>query len=359
VGSLIFEDERVKFREWFESNQPIFTRALPVVRSLLSELLTDSDQFSAPNVSGRIKSRDECVAKFARKYQTICETEKRPYEIKDYITDIVGLRVVCLYETDVPRIRKLVTEHFDVLEETDKTATVESHDDTFGYKGLHLDVKLKENRSILPEYSRFRDLKFELQIRTNVQDAWSVLDHKIKYKKNIPESLRRRINRLAALFELADQEFRNIRDETVKFEQPLNKEVALPLDANDVLESIIASLEWPLVLNAFTFSQLGQKHFPSYTFEGSSIDGFVGDLKTVNPSLTTAALDELLTVNLPVVNEYRQFQRAEFKNRLNPYTTVRHAMYLSDKKKHHHLLFNSQRETFEKWLKDRKPNPSS
>ncbi|MGZ7142680.1 hypothetical protein ACXWOE_09685, partial [Streptococcus pyogenes] len=42
----------------------------------------------------------------------------------------------------------------------------------------------------------------------------SVLDHKIKYKKSIPGQLKRRINVLAALFELADREFRQIRDAT-------------------------------------------------------------------------------------------------------------------------------------------------
>ena len=56
--------------------------------------------------------------------------------------------------------------------------------------------------------------RFELQIRTVVQDSWSTLDHKIKYKKSIPAALKRRINTLAALFELADREFRQVREET-------------------------------------------------------------------------------------------------------------------------------------------------
>ena len=50
-------------------------------------------------------------------------------------------------------------------------------------------------------------MAFELQIRTIIQDSWSVLDHKIKYKKSIPGQLKRRINVLSALFELADREF--------------------------------------------------------------------------------------------------------------------------------------------------------
>jgi putative GTP pyrophosphokinase len=39
------------------------------------------------------------------------------------------------------------------------------------------------------------------------------LDHKIKYKKSIPHKLKRRINRLSALFEIADDEFLRIKKE--------------------------------------------------------------------------------------------------------------------------------------------------
>ena len=82
---------------------------------------------------------------------------------------------------------------------------IEETESEFGYKGLHLDLKLDDERKILPEYVGFGDQQFEVQIRTIVQDAWSEVDHKLKYKKEIPSDIKRRIYRLAALFELADQ----------------------------------------------------------------------------------------------------------------------------------------------------------
>ena len=191
MPSLNFDEERLRFREWFEENHGLLSRAVTAYRGLLSQMLADHTGFATPIVTGRLKARDECIGKFSRKYQGKCEADQTPYVIKDYLTDIIGVRVVCLYETDVPKVREIVVEHFDVIEESDKSASIEYHDDTFGYKGLHLDLKLKENRAALPEYARFKDVQFELQIRTTVQDAWSVLDHKIKYKKNIPDSLRR------------------------------------------------------------------------------------------------------------------------------------------------------------------------
>lgn len=127
--------------------------------------------------------------------------------------DFKEQRRVVRHIRDEARPRGLVELHpphehlcHGLLEESDKTQQLEE-EGAFGYKGLHLDLKLLPNRQELPEYRRFRDLRFEVQLRTIVQDAWSALDHKIKYKKNIPHVLKRRINRLAAIFELADQEF--------------------------------------------------------------------------------------------------------------------------------------------------------
>ena len=51
------------------------------------------------------------------------------------------------------------------------------------------------------EAEKFKNIRIELQIRTVIQDAWSILDHKIKYKNSIPQNLKRRINRLSAKFE--------------------------------------------------------------------------------------------------------------------------------------------------------------
>ncbi len=98
---------------------------------------------------------------------------------------------------------------------TNKIAQVEGTENSFGYKGLHLDLKLNSDRLNFPEYGVYGKVPFELQMRTVVQYSWIILDHKIKYKKSIPGRLKRRINTLAALFELADREFREVRDATL------------------------------------------------------------------------------------------------------------------------------------------------
>jgi len=207
MASLNYETEKAAFREFYDGSRALMNAAKSTYVTLIRSLLATDDVIAGAKVEGRIKDREECLGKFRRKYQTALEGEKREYAIRDYITDLIGLRVVCFYEDEVERVRQLIEAEFDVIGITDKTAQMEGTEASFGYKGLHLDLTLGAGRRGMKEYSAYADLSFELQIRTVVQDSWSVLDHKIKYKKSIPNDLKRRINTLAALFELADREF--------------------------------------------------------------------------------------------------------------------------------------------------------
>ena len=349
MPSLDFTSERERFKEFYASNAAVLRDAANSLRTLLGLLLTDHDEFATPQVMSRVKERDECVAKFARKYQTQCEETETPYEIKDYITDLVGLRVICLYETDVPQIRAVLAEGFEIIDETDKIQAIETQEGVFGYKGLHLDLKLLANRRALPEYRRFQDLRFEVQLRTIVQDAWSVLDHKIKYKKNIPLVLKRRINRLAALFELADQEFLHIREETQRLEKQ-----AITVTTDQQPPTVAPAAE---VLDAFSFLGIVTRRFPYYSFHDQKVDGFVSELLTVDPSLTASAVEAALESTNDDLQRYRAYQYERFRNRLNPYTTIRHALYAQDTGKYSQLIFDLQRATFDSWRAKRDAGP--
>lgn len=343
MASLNFDEEKVKFREYYNEKRALFEDAAASYKTLISLLLADNDKFSTPIVTGRVKNREECITKFSLKYQKKCEEQQSPYEIKDYISDIIGIRVVCLYESDIQLIKDVVADNFEIISETDKTLAVESQDDTFGYKGLHLDSKLSSQRSALPEYRRFSEYSFEVQIRTIVQDAWSVLDHKIKYKKSIPLHLKRRINRMAALFELADQEFQNIRNETAELEK---QPITLGLAKKSTNSSEFGSKS---LLTPFNFMPIASKTFPTYKFEGYKVDGFVHELTEVNSSITSEEFENAIAKSKGIMDEYCAYQQSTHLNRLNPYTTIRHALYLYDKDKYGMLLFDLQRNNFEKW----------
>lgn len=213
MPSINFEDEKAAFRKFYDEKQTLLVQSCESYRTLIKALLT-SEAIAVSKVEARVKDREECIRKFFRKYLPALEEQRQPYEIAPHITDLIGLRVVCLYEDELAVVAELLRSHLTVISVTDKVGEMENSEGRFGYKGLHMDLRLAVPRTDMPEYKLYSDFPFEVQLRTIVQDSWSVLDHKIKYKKAIPIALKRRINLLAALFELADREFRQIRDET-------------------------------------------------------------------------------------------------------------------------------------------------
>lgn len=65
---------------------------------IVAALLKREDVGEVTKIEGRVKDREECIRKFQRKYQDKLEANDQPYEIKDYLSDLVAIRVVCLYE---------------------------------------------------------------------------------------------------------------------------------------------------------------------------------------------------------------------------------------------------------------------
>ena len=214
MAQIPLELEETQFRHFYADHLTQLQAACARVVSTVRALVEAAPGLEISKVEGRVKDVEECIRKFRRKYRAALEERNTPYEIQHWITDLIGVRVVCLYEDEIEKVAHLLQSHFDVIEVTDKVAAVESTEAEFGYKGLHLDLRWNNAQRATPEHAAEAPWPFELQIRTIIQDSWSVLDHKIKYKKSIPGQLKRRINVLSALFELADREFLQIRDAT-------------------------------------------------------------------------------------------------------------------------------------------------
>jgi putative GTP pyrophosphokinase len=91
------------------------------------------------------KEYEECLSKFERKYLPEISSADTDYHIIDSLSDFIGIRVVCFYLEDVKKIRKEFGKYFRELSSTDKAVMLETTDDKFGYKSLHLDLVLKRN----------------------------------------------------------------------------------------------------------------------------------------------------------------------------------------------------------------------
>lgn len=352
MPSLDFEAEKSEFRVFYEQNLSLLNDAKSSFIALLTALVTHSRSIDVSKVDGRVKEKEECIRKFSRKYRPALEETNTPYEIKTHISDLIGLRIVCLYEDEIEKIAAVVRDHFEAIEITDKVAAVESTEDSFGYKGLHMDLTLNATRRVLPEYAAYAPFRFELQVRTIIQDSWSVLDHKIKYKKSIPNQLKRRINVLSALFELADREFRQIRDSTEAELRRAPDETAIEHPQVGPQQPISESFG-SADLNAFTFLKIASHFFRGFEFEPHKVDGFVHDINEWSPEITRSKFNFFMRENIALVKRYKQFfEDRSATDKFNPYTVMRHCLYLGDKEKFSRALTNVARESFEKWLSE-------
>ncbi len=348
MPSLNFEQQRRNFQKYYDDNRALFEKAKNANISILTALIKQSDIGEVTKIEGRVKDRAECIKKFHRKYQSKLESDEQPYQIKDYISDLIGIRIVCLYEDQIAVVSQVLQHHFKIIDVTDKIAAVESTEDSFGYKGLHMDLALSDELAALPKYQPFAGLSFEVQIRSLIQDAWSVLDHKIKYKKSIPNDLRRRINVLSALFELADREFKEIRNATAELIQQATVE---PLDDAPAEDVEIEAVPNDKRINAFNFLRVAGHFFRDFEFEAHKVDGFVQDILKLAPDSEKSTLHRSLIENMKAVKEYSSdFLAEDPDNSFSPYTAIRHCLYLYDCKTYYRILSRVARERFETWL---------
>ncbi|MBK4735484.1 GTP pyrophosphokinase [Noviherbaspirillum pedocola] len=350
MASTDFEREKTEFRDYYGTHLKLMEDAKDSYIALLTALVIRSKGVEISKIEGRVKDREECIRKFNLKYRTDLEKGGNGYAIKDHISDLIGIRIVCLYEDDIERIREVIEHHFSVIDVTDKIAAIESTESNFGYKGLHLDVKLGPPRSTAEEYQVYADLAFEIQVRTIVQDSWSVLDHKIKYKKAIPNNLKRRINTLAALFELADREFKEIREATLHEIQMAEEDEPEQRDPAQSQQTPRPS-NTRLQLNAFGLLRIAKHFFRAFEFEPHKVDGFTADIVKMCPNITRRDLNSFVGENITAVRRYQaEFERDNPDDSLNPYTIIRHCLYKQDRVAFHDALTNVARERFDAWL---------
>jgi len=185
--------------EEYQTALPELERLLSDVLGTLREALTNNG-ILVTAVEGRVKQRESLEGKLAlkgSKYASLTD-----------ITDLVGARIITFYTDDVDRIAAMVEQLFEV----DWNNSVDKRKlhqlDSFGYNSLHYICRM-------PGYQ----FRFELQLRTTLQHAWASINHDIGYKTGveIPREYLRRINRLAGILEMADDEFSRIRTEITDY----------------------------------------------------------------------------------------------------------------------------------------------
>lgn len=358
MASLDFKQEKQAFRNFYDSNRKHFFAAKNAYIRLITSLIKRLGIDEVTKIEGRVKDKEECLKKFNRKYLNGLEADEQPYEIRFFISDLIGIRIVCLYEDQISLLSEMLQQHFKILDITDKISSVESTEELFGYKGLHMDLALNDEMASLPKYLPYADNSFEVQIRSLIQDAWSVLDHKIKYKKSIPIDLKRRINILSALFELADREFKEIRNATLELMQQETVAPIIEQPADTPKSAVLGGISTTgKTLNAFNFLRIAGHFFRDYEFDAFKVDNFVNDILSLHSGLEKSDFHQCLNDNLNIVKEFHDFVILEYPDKkFSPLTSIRYCLYLYDPEVFERILFKKTRGRFIDWLNETQKN---
>ena len=203
---------------------------LDKLRAEVRSIIAETVEGSGIKISG-IEERTKDVESLIDKCR-----DKNVHRLRD-ISDAVGLRIICLFRSDIPNLVKVVSDVFSQLSIDDKVNTSVSE---FGYMSVHLICQFPKHFSG-PRYDDIKGLQFEVQIRTIAMHAWAAISHFIDYKHEaaVPADLRKSLNALSALFYLADTQFetfareaqqsRRVAEEAINT-QATSTELSLNLD---------------------------------------------------------------------------------------------------------------------------------
>lgn len=154
-------------------------------------------------------ARPKRVPSFAEKL-----LRKRKYkDALREVTDLVGARIVCEFESDVQAVCRAIRQQFDkAIDEVnslDQRSLLRAGE--FGYRSVHYVIELR--REHWPELTEeMGGVKIEIQVRTRLQHIWSDLGHDRVYKSpfTLPDAIKREVSRIAAQFESLDEEFERV-----------------------------------------------------------------------------------------------------------------------------------------------------
>lgn len=223
---------KVEHEEWFDGNIHHYKTLAAVVAATLKSTL-DGHGISYVDIPYREKEKRSFLKKIDDK------KKKKDYSPGD-MTDLAGIRVITLIESDVQKVGDLIHSLFNVHPEDSINKSASLGEDKVGYRSVHFVCDIGKTREGLLEWKALKGLRFEIQVRTALEHAWAEIEHDRGYKLGgkLPSDLARRFKLLSGLLESADLEFNRLTVEIEEYAKTLNKEIRENSDLNIELTTI-------------------------------------------------------------------------------------------------------------------------
>ena len=156
-------------------------------------------------ISNRIKTDESIKGKLKKHKKTY--TYENAIEV---CKDIVGFRIICMYEKDIFRIVNLIRNSgLKVVREKDY---INDPKDS-GYKSYHLTIEVPMD---LPD-GTVENVFVEIQVRTDFMDLWASREHEMKYKSKLSKEATKKISQsllaLSGAIQLSQEAMENARRE--------------------------------------------------------------------------------------------------------------------------------------------------
>lgn len=171
--------------EFLHKNTLPYRQLMSYYRCAIMEIETKfkvlNEQFSLQydrnpieTIKSRLKSQESIIEKLRRK-----QVPFTFQSIEENIKDVAGVRVICSFPKDIYLLADCLLKQDDIvlIERKDYIQNPKES----GYRSLHLIVEVP----IFLENEK-RLMKVEVQLRTIAMDFWASLEHKLRYKKDIP-----------------------------------------------------------------------------------------------------------------------------------------------------------------------------
>jgi len=177
------------------------------IKFLIEEFEFKNKYNPVEHIKSRIKTKESAIKKLQKKnYEVTLEN------LKNHIHDMVGIRIVCSFLTDIYNMVKMIEEskHIIIKEKKDYITTPKET----GYISYHLIVDVPIYLNGKQEF-----VEAEIQIRTIAMDFWASLDHKIQYKfpKEIPEEIKNELYNCSLSIKALDKKMQILNEIVNKY----------------------------------------------------------------------------------------------------------------------------------------------
>lgn len=246
IRNTIISDE---FFDFIRENTMPYNELMAYYRCAIMEVETKfkvlNEEFSLQydrnpieSIKTRIKSTEGIIKKANKK--------KIPFTmeaIQENIRDIAGIRVICSFSEDIYMLADCLLKQDDITL-IDRKDYIKNPKES-GYRSLHLIIEIP-----IFLHNEKRPMKVEVQLRTIAMDFWASVEHKLRYKKNIPDSeaeslaveLSEYADQLAALDYKMEQIKKRIVEAEEKSESVEDKKKSLPTIGGMLIKNRITGI---------------------------------------------------------------------------------------------------------------------